>query len=162
MSIEPIHKEPSPLAGKTVMIKAGAFKGQAYRVEDWWDRLGQGSWGVGNGNMACLDYAVRSGKEFAEKEMEQEDVVGGSRVNEVLYGKIGCVGKIIHVSQIGEERSMMTERQACLAGKLAEAAERVVHEAGARHGRYTTTMPIEEALTLLRAALREYNKEMGV
>ena len=41
-----IHKQSSPLSGKTVRIKAGVthpqfnkFGGEEFRVEDYWDRV---------------------------------------------------------------------------------------------------------------------------
>lgn len=91
-----MHKS-SPLAGKTVKIKAspaGSEFGREeteYRVEDYWDLIsGQGSWkkGAENGNMACVIYAMRV-------EME-----GLPHNDEVLYGKIGPFGHLIHISEI--------------------------------------------------------------
>ena len=55
-----IHKTPHEWAGKTVVIRSGKFKGKEYRLEDWWDRLGQGSWMRCQGNPACLTYALRA------------------------------------------------------------------------------------------------------
>lgn len=84
-----IHKDPSPLAGKTVEIKQGKYKGQTYRVEDWWDRLGQGSWMYCSGNISCLNYAIRS----VDDSLPMDD--------EVLYGKIGgLLGYLVHVSEL--------------------------------------------------------------
>lgn len=83
-----IHESASELAGKTVVITAGEYKGHEYRVEDWWDRIAGKSWGMCDGNPACLEYAFRMGTE------------GGPTDDEVLYGKIGFFGKLIHVSQI--------------------------------------------------------------
>jgi hypothetical protein len=83
-----IHEEPSPLAGQTVALKEG---GHEYRVEDWWDRVGGQSWMDMAGNPACLNYAVRSAKE------------GLPIDDQVLYGKIGAFGHLIHVSEIENE-----------------------------------------------------------
>jgi hypothetical protein len=85
-----IHAEPHPSAGKTVIIKKNLAtnppvqEGSHYRVEDWLDRLGQGSWSAAAqaGNIACLLYARRLGN------------------NEVLYGKVGSLGHVVHVSEI--------------------------------------------------------------
>jgi len=85
-----IHAEPHEHAGKTVQIVAGQFKGEPYRLEDWWDRVGPGPWGSCDGNPACLDYAARAGTE------------GVPPNNEVVYGKIGAFGKLIHVTQLGD------------------------------------------------------------
>jgi len=85
-----IHKEPHPLAGQTVKVKSGKFAGRDYHLEDWWDRLGQGSWKFCDGNPACLDYALRTG--FSPDPVPLDD--------EVVYGKIGGFGKLIHVSEL--------------------------------------------------------------
>lgn len=82
------HEQESALAGQTVMIESGQFEGQEYIVEDWWDRVTGKSWMICKGNPACLDYAARS----AIEKMPIDD--------NVLYGKIGMFGKLIHVSQI--------------------------------------------------------------
>ena len=94
-----MHTEPSALAGTTVKIKAGVkhfqvpdFGGAEYRVEDWWDRVGGKSWMDCNGNPACMVYAVRSG--FADPPIPTD--------NEVLYGKIGYYGHLVHISEIEE------------------------------------------------------------
>ena len=84
-----IHNEIHPLAGQAIEITEGQFKGQQYRLEDWWDRLGQGSWTICKGNPACLDYAFRCGME------------GSPSDDEVVYGKIDGLGKLIHVTQLG-------------------------------------------------------------
>lgn len=94
--VAPIHDAPHPLAGKTVrIIKDLATnpplpKGAEYRVEDWADRLGLGSWSAAaqRGNIACLLYARRLG------------INGLPNDNEVLYGKVGSLGHVVHVSEI--------------------------------------------------------------
>jgi hypothetical protein len=90
-----IHNEAHPLAGKTVKIKPGAthlqvpdFGGSEYRVEDWWDRVGEQSWMSARGNPACIIYALRA----ADNKLPTDD--------DVLYGKIGALGHIVHVSEI--------------------------------------------------------------
>jgi hypothetical protein len=85
-----IHKHTHPQAGATVKIASGEFAGADYRVDDWWDRLGGKSWMVSDGNPACIDYAIRSATEKLPVD------------NEVVYGKIGMSGKLIHVSQIAQ------------------------------------------------------------
>lgn len=90
------HKEQHPLAGKTVRLalkKDGpnVKSGDAFRIEDWWDRIVGKSWGVCDGNPACLHYAMRSG-------------FGGLPPDdEVVYGKVGAYGHLIHASELGEE-----------------------------------------------------------
>jgi len=79
-----MHKEPHPYAGKTVKLKTG----EEYRLEDWWDRGGQESWMFCDGNPACLNYALRAGL----KHIPLDD--------EVVYGKIGPYGHLIHESEL--------------------------------------------------------------
>lgn len=81
------HPQQSPLAGKSIAITSGDFAGEFLLVEDWWDRVVGRSWMVCDGNPACLEYAVR----------------GAGRTpidDEVVYGKIGSLGKLIHVSEL--------------------------------------------------------------
>ncbi len=91
-----IHRESSPLAGKTVKIKLGCihpqikdFSGSDYRVEDWWDKIAEQSWMDSDGNPACLIYAMRSASVLPLDD-------------EVLYGKIGPFGHLVHLSEIME------------------------------------------------------------
>ena len=90
-----IHSEPHPMAHKTVKIKDGVthpqvqnFGGADFRLEDWWDRVGGGSWMDATGNPAALVYAMRSG--FAGLPVD----------NNVVYGKVGAFGHIVHVSEL--------------------------------------------------------------
>jgi hypothetical protein len=91
-----IHPAPHPMAGQTVTIKdgvqdpaQGAVTGGAeYRLEDWWDRVGSAPWGDARGNPACLHYAMR----IAGTDIPPDD--------EVVYGKIGPFGHLVHVSEI--------------------------------------------------------------
>lgn len=100
-----IHQAPHELAGKVVTIKEGQFEGHEYRVEDWWDRLGQGSWGECRGNPACMEYGLRSGMETGAKlaagQITKEQAASYAD-NEVVYGHLANgLGKLIHVSQLG-------------------------------------------------------------
>lgn len=102
-----IHQAPHELAGKVVTIKEGEFKGHEYRVEDWWDRLGQGSWREGCGNPACMEYGLRSGMEIGAKLAsgeitEDQESAFINTDDEVVYGHLANgLGKLIHVSQLG-------------------------------------------------------------
>ena len=58
-------------------------------IEDWWDRIAGKSWGVCDGNPACLDYAFRCSR-----------ITGFD--DEVIYGKVGGSGKLVHVSLLAE------------------------------------------------------------
>lgn len=92
-----IHKEPHPKAGQTVKIIASAkhpqvkeFGGAEFRLEDWWDRIGGQSWKWSEGNPACLIYAMRSGLNPYRVPMDDE----------VVYGKIGPFGHLVHISEL--------------------------------------------------------------
>ncbi|MGL5712228.1 MAG: hypothetical protein ACRCX2_04360 [Paraclostridium sp.] len=78
------------LKGKTVTIKNGTYKGQEYVVEDYWHLIQEEgkSWYNCNGNPACIKYGIRSAKEHLPID------------DEVLYGKIGWSGELIHLSEI--------------------------------------------------------------
>lgn len=103
-----MHTESHPLAGKTVRLNSpsltGLLKAEPHRldraggdaehieywVEDWQDILFGKSWGEMDGNPACLQYAVRSGLEMLPDD------------DECVYGKIGNLGYIVHVNELGE------------------------------------------------------------
>lgn len=80
----------SPHAGQTVTIRAdvAVLGGKEYRVEDWWENVAGISWMLANGSPAALQYAARSG--FAGLPVDDE----------VLYGKVGGFGYLVHVSEI--------------------------------------------------------------
>lgn len=79
-----MHNESHPLAGQTVRLTSG----EEYRLEDWWDTLTGGSWMFADGNPAALNYAMRS----AAANLPLD--------NEVVYGKIGAFGHLVHVSEL--------------------------------------------------------------
>ncbi|MBB6506536.1 hypothetical protein F4693_003539 [Sphingomonas endophytica] len=82
------HDKASPLAGTTVRILSGPLAGKEIEIEDWWDRIAGRSWVHCNGNPACLIYAMES--------------FGDPLDDEVLYGKIGVAGHLIHVTRVQE------------------------------------------------------------
>ncbi len=92
------HTEESPLSGETVKIvfagkghpQLPGSEGQEYDfvVEDWWDHLTDKSWMVSNGNPACMIYGIRGG------------LNGLPTDDEVLYGKIGHFGHLVHISEL--------------------------------------------------------------
>lgn len=87
-----IHAQPHPLAGRTVTVDLGYGDGsEPFTIEDWWDRVGGGSWMDAAGNPACLKYAMRSA------------VAGLPLDNEVVYGKAGF-GHLVHDSELGDAR----------------------------------------------------------
>lgn len=94
-----VHAEPHPLAGRTVRVRLAAplidLKGVTagvveLRLEDWWDRVGGGSWTAADGNAACMAYAIRSG--FARPPIPVDD--------DVVYGKVGPYGHLVHASEL--------------------------------------------------------------
>lgn len=82
-----MHTEPSPLAGHYVTVTVDG-KEYLYHVEDWWDHLAGESWMYAEGNPAALKYAMRAG------------LAGLPVDDEVLYGKIGGLGHLVHISEI--------------------------------------------------------------
>lgn len=88
------NTEQSPLAGKYVTVEADLYGEGAgfhtFRVEDWWDRLTGRSWMDSNGNPAAMNYAIRGG------------LSGLPIDDQVLYGKVGAFGHLVHVSEIKE------------------------------------------------------------
>ena len=90
-----MHSESHPLAGQTVTLSNAAdpvrgvvVSGEEFRIEDYWDKLTGGSWMFAEGNPAALQYAFRSG------------VCGLPVDDEVVYGKIGPYGHLVHVSEL--------------------------------------------------------------
>ena len=79
------HVEPFEGAGKTY-----EWDGEPFVVEDFWDRVYGKSWMMSDGNPAALKYAVRS----ALKPLPMDD--------EVVYGKRGYLGHLVHVSELTE------------------------------------------------------------
>lgn len=81
-----VHPQPHPQAGESVAIVAGALVGQSILIEDWWDRIVGKSWMNCDGNPACLIYAMSS--------------LGDPLDDEVIYGKIGSSGTLVHVTNL--------------------------------------------------------------
>lgn len=72
-------------AGKIVKIKA---TGEDYMVEDWCENVLGRSWMAADGNPAAMQYAIRAGVNNLPID------------NDVLYGKVGCLGALYHISEI--------------------------------------------------------------
>lgn len=87
------QRPPSEYAGKTVKIRDTVLKigGSEFRVEDWWINVAGMSWTVARGNPAALNYGARSG------------LFGLPLDDEVLYGKIGHFGYLVHVSEVAAD-----------------------------------------------------------
>jgi hypothetical protein len=89
-----MHTEQHSLAGQTIVldqIEDISDHPKAFTVEDWWDRLDQGSWlmAAHKGNFAAKKYAAR----ICDSETILPD-------DEVVYGKIDGLGHLIHVSEL--------------------------------------------------------------
>lgn len=87
-------KKAHPLAGKKVKLKVNDnpdFQtGDVFSVEDYWENVSGDSWMNATGNPAALKYAMRSA------------MCGLPIDNEVVYGKVGAYGHLVHVSELGE------------------------------------------------------------
>lgn len=93
-----MHSESHPLAGKKVILNETTASGRPnhdpapgveYWIEDWWDKLTGKSWMFSDGNPAALMYAMRGAGHHPIDD-------------EVVYGKIGAYGHLVHVSELGE------------------------------------------------------------
>jgi len=101
-----LPRTASTLAGTTVRIRSGlkhpqleSFGDSEFRVEDWWVNVAGKSWQICQGNPACMVYGIRSG-------------LGGLPLDdEVLYGKIGLLGHLVHVSEIEMEIIQATKEE---------------------------------------------------
>lgn len=97
------HANPHPLAGQRARLRAGVTdpvrgmvtSGAEFDVEDWWDRLTGKSWTNTAGNPAAFQYGVRI---FGIGTIPLDD--------EVVYGKIGAFGHLVHNSEIAPNRDM--------------------------------------------------------
>lgn len=83
--------ERTNYSGTTVRVKnvSGRTAGvESYEVEGYWDEITGKSWAVSDGNPAAIKYAMRSG------------LAGLPLDDDVLYGKIGAFGHLVHVSEV--------------------------------------------------------------
>jgi hypothetical protein len=89
-----MDKKKHVLAGKTVILitkpDPDELNGKEFHVEDWWINVSGKSWTISRGNPACLKYAIRSS--FCGLPVDED----------VVYGKVGGFGHLIHQSEIGE------------------------------------------------------------
>jgi hypothetical protein len=90
-----MHTDSHPAAGETVILSKAkdphrnlVEAGEEFRIEDWWDKLTGQSWMTSEGNPAALMYAFRAG------------MAGLPVDDEVVYGKIGPYGHLVHVSEL--------------------------------------------------------------
>ena len=92
-------REKSPYAGMVVKTKPDvgidltlgrSLGGLDFCIEDWWENVAGKSWMHSEGNPAALNYAFRIGMRAGTVPTD----------NEVLYGKIGMLGYLFHVSEL--------------------------------------------------------------
>lgn len=92
-------REKSPYAGMVVKTKPDVgidltsgrpLGNSAFHVEDWWQNVAGKSWMQSDGNPAAMNYAFRIGMRGGAVPTD----------NEVLYGKIGMLGYLFHVSEL--------------------------------------------------------------
>jgi hypothetical protein len=74
--------------GVTDPVKNLVVAGAEYQIEDLWIKVAGKSWMDSDGNPAAMLYGFRAG------------VTGLPADNDVLYGKIGGLGCLVHVSEI--------------------------------------------------------------
>lgn len=95
----PNVRSVSPHAGMTVKTRDDVgpdpmtgqpLAGQDFEVEDWWQNVSGRSWMNSDGNPAALTYAFRTGMASGRVPLN----------NEVLYGKIGMLGYLFHVTEL--------------------------------------------------------------
>lgn len=85
MTVDSIHPQPHPLAGKQARVTSGHYAGRVIMVEDWQSRVyGGQSWMFADGNPSALMYAVRSATDDLPTD------------NEVIYAE----GTMFHASEI--------------------------------------------------------------
>lgn len=90
-----MHKTQHPMAGQMVLVKFRGTKGHPqfgqggnFVIEDWVDRVAGKSWKFSDGNITAMLYGIRSG--FARLPLDDE----------VVYGKMGGLGLLVHESEI--------------------------------------------------------------
>ncbi len=63
--------------------------GDLFHVGDWWERISPGPWMTAAHDRAAAKYTVRS------------EAAGLPTDGEIVYGQIGGVGYLVHVSELG-------------------------------------------------------------
>lgn len=87
-----MKRQPFQFAGRTVKVKPEIqkFGGADFRIEDYWENVSGISWMNSNGNPAAMLYAIRTGSQEFNVPID----------NEVVYGKIGGIGYLFHVTEL--------------------------------------------------------------
>jgi hypothetical protein len=71
-------------------IISGSLKGSEIEIEGLWKEITGTSWMDSVGNIACINYAIRSVDDFLPID------------DKVFYGKIGCLGYLVHESELAK------------------------------------------------------------
>lgn len=71
-------------------VQGQVVEGAHFRVEGLWTELTGKSWMDSDGNFAAMHYAFRAGQ------------AGLPIDDNVYYGKIGALGHLVHISEIGK------------------------------------------------------------
>ena len=94
----------SPYAGAVVKTKLDVGKdpiskvdlgNQDFQIEDWWENVTGKSWMISDGNIAAMVYGFRTGMRHGAVPID----------NDVLYGKIGGLGFLFHVTELNLEET---------------------------------------------------------
>lgn len=91
------HEYKNELSGKTVQVKFKHPHPQLntrtaeFVVEDWWDRISDTGWQETYGSPVVVIYAER--RKFDDLPLDEE----------VIYGKVGYFGYLVHASEIQGE-----------------------------------------------------------
>lgn len=72
-------------------VQGQVVPGAHYRVEGNWKEMTGKSWMDSDGNFAAMHYALRAGQ------------TGLPWDDNVVYGKIGSLGHLVHVNELGAE-----------------------------------------------------------
>jgi hypothetical protein len=93
------HDSQSPLAWSTVTIKSDVplIGGKQFVVEDWHDRI-EGGFGVKERSPVWIQYAMRRDSRLQNLAAVREALANVD--DDVLYGKIGWQGYLVHVSEL--------------------------------------------------------------
>lgn len=91
------HKEPHPLAGKEVNVIDGPHKGEIIRIENW-DTLIDRPPGNPTPPWFLRPMQVHAEMNFFKEQQERNFPMD----NEVIYGKVGGLGYLMHTSDLGE------------------------------------------------------------
>ena len=85
-----MKRTPFKFAGQAVKIKPDVKRigGDEFVIEDYWENVSGRSWKTSNGNPAAMEYGIRAGL----SNLPIDD--------EVVYGKIGAMGFLCHVSEL--------------------------------------------------------------